>query len=144
MSQQQLFEKYCREGNIAEVEKVLQDKSFLGHEGIGYNYSTGIYQAADYNRIDMLKFLLEKGDCEKYININFENNCILKTACRQNYFEIINYLMLNYQMKLTSDLFMPNYDNCNYIMELYSKRNLNNKLQEKHPEKSTKTKKLKI
>lgn len=144
MNQQQLFEKYCREGNIEEVEKILEDKTFLGHPGIGYNYSTGIYQAADYNKLDMVKFLLEKSDCEKYININFENNCILKTACRQHYFEVINYLVLEYQMKLTSDLFMPNYEHCNYIMELYGKRNLNNTLQEKLPEKQTKNKTLKI
>lgn len=144
MNPQQTFEKYCRENNIEEVEKILQDKSFLGHAGIGYNYSTGIYQAADYNKLEMVKFLLEKDDCQQYININFENNCILKTACRQNYFEIIHYLMLDYQMKLTSDLFMPNYEHCNYIMELYSKRNLKNNLQEKHPEKNIKTKTLKI
>lgn len=144
MNTQQMFEKYCREGDIEQVEKILQDKSFLGHAGIGYNYSTGIYMAADYNKLDMLKFLLAKPDCQKYININFENNCVLKTACRQNYFDIINYLMLDYQMKLTTDLFMPNYENCNYIMELYNKRNWNNNLQQKLPEKKTTSKKLKI
>lgn len=144
MNQQQIFEKYCRENNIQEVEKILDDKSFLGHPSIGYNYSTGIFQAADYNKLDMVRFLLEKPDCTQYVNINFENNCILKTACRQNYFEIIHYLMLEYQMKLTSDLFMPNYDNCNYVMELYGKRQINNNLQEKLVEKKTKNKTLKI
>lgn len=141
---QEQFEKYCREGNLEEVSKVLQQKEFIDNSSINYHYSTGIYQASDYNQLDMVKYLLEHPDYQNQIAINFENNCILKTACRQNYLAIVNYLVLEYQMKLTMDVLMPNYENANYVMDLYQKRILNNRLEKNLPEKKTKIKGLKI
>lgn len=141
---QERFEQYCKEGNIEEVSKILQQKEFSDNSSINYNYSTGIYQASDYNQLDMVKYLLENPEYQNQIAINFENNCILKTACRQNYLEIVNYLILEYKMKLTTDVLMPIYENANYVMDLYQKRILNNRLEKMFPEKKTKTKGLKI
>ena len=141
---QENFEEYCRKGNIEEVEKIIQSKEFIENDSINYNYSSGVYQASDYNQLNMLKFLLEHPKFQNRVSINFENNCILKTACRQNYREIINYLIIDYKMNLTPDIFIPNYENVNYVLDLYTKRSLNNALQEKFPEKSLKSKGLKI
>lgn len=141
---QEQFEEYCRKGNIEEVDKILKEKEFIDNSSINYHYSTGIYQASDYNQLDMIKYLLAHPNYQNQIAINFENNCILKTACRQNYFDIINYLILEYQMKLTIDVLMPNYENANYVMDLYQKRSLNNKLERSLPEKKMKPKGLKI
>lgn len=141
---QENFEEYCRKGDLEEVAKILQDEKFIENQSIDYNYSMGIYQCADYNQLDVLKYLLEHPDFQNQIKINFENNCILKTACRQSYFEIINYLILEYQMKLTIDVLMPTFENADYVMDLYQKRSLNNRLEKKFSEKRMKTKGLKI
>ena len=51
-------------------------------------------------------------------------------------------------MKLTTDIFLPNYDNVTYVTELFVKRSLNNNLKrtltDKAEDERPKTKKLKI
>lgn len=127
------FQFFCKNGDIEQLKKILKEKKFVEDASMNYHYSSGIYYAADYNQLDVVKYLLEESDLKKHASINFENNCILKTACNQNYIEIIHYLILDYKMTITNDLLMPNYTNCNYIMELYKKRNFNISLQKKLP-----------
>ena len=141
---QELFEEYCKKGNLAEIKKILKQEKFFNNEYIDYNYSTGIFHAVDNNQLKVAQYLLEESDFKSHIKINFENNCILKTACRQSYFSIINYLVLEYQMNLTEDIFIQNYENSNYVLELYQKKLLNDKLETNMPEKKEKTKGLKI
>ncbi len=147
-TKQKQFEEHCRLGNLEEIKKIVKDEDFLKEASLDYNYSTGVYQAADYNKLEVIKYLLEDCELKSHLSIHFENNCILKTAARQGYFEILNYLVLEYQMKLTTDIFLPNYDNVTYVTDLFVKRSLNNNLKrtltDKAEDERPKTKKLKI
>lgn len=147
-TKQKQFEEYCRLGNLEEIKKIVKDEDFLKEDSLDYNYSNRVYQAADYNKLEVIKYLLEDCELKSHLSIHFENNCILKTAARQGYFEILNYLVLEYQMKLTTDIFLPNYDNVTYVTELFVKRGLNNNLKRTLTDKTEaerpKIKKLKI
>lgn len=54
---QELFEKYCKKVNLAEIKKILKQEKFFNKEYIDYNYYTGIFHAVDNNQLKTPKLV---------------------------------------------------------------------------------------
>lgn len=123
------FRFACKKGNLDVVKFLLASPTINEHVEIDTCQNTGATIAVSYNHVEILKYLLTSPDLKKHLDPHFGDDLIFKMAANTQGYDIIYYLIFDYNIEKTEEIKQYLIENPNQqIIKWFEQRDLNQDL----------------
>lgn len=112
------------------VKYLLTSLELKEHADIHYQDDCALYCACREGDLDIVKYLLTSPELKEHANIYANLSGSFKSVCIFNHQHIIEYLIFDYKIEKTNDieLYLVN-NNYHHILNMFNKKELEEKLQ---------------
>jgi ankyrin repeat protein len=103
-SDERPFRIACRKGHLDVVKFLLASPTIKEHVDIDTCQNTGATIAVSYNQLEVLNYFLTSPDLKKHLDPHFGDDLIFKMAGNTQGYDIIHYLIFDYNIEKTEEI----------------------------------------
>lgn len=121
--QNRAFEYACCYGHVDIVNYLLTNSNLTYHVDIHMGDDIGLRSASECIQLEMVKYLLTSPNLIEHAHIHADDDGAFKGACYNDDNELINYFIIDFQIKRTDaiNIFIKN---ASEIISMFDKREL--------------------
>lgn len=125
-----IFTQACMYGQLDVVEFLLVSEDIEQHANIHAQDDLGLLWSCHEGFISLLHFLLTSPKLKEHADIHANNDQCFISACINNHTNIVNYLIFDYKIDKNNSIEEKLIaKNLQHVLDIFSKRDLQDKLQ---------------